>query len=225
MAGSTVDSCTNNVNLTSTASNKAGGIAMITQGGTGSAIIRNCQNNGTTTGNANQKGGIVGYVGVATTIENCEDTAGSSPSVLHTQNYEVTVQGVNKAPANVVSYTNSGSTPVDGLAFATVDNDGVATFVKVADLAAENTYKVMGANATATYEFAAAGSISFDTNLIQAVTFAITAAQGLDAPTEATANGVVTFTVASPRFVSFKRLRQMQIHFISIKISIIRSSN
>lgn len=163
MAGSTVDSCTNNVNLTSTKTNKAGGIAMITQGGTGSAIIRNCQNNGTTTGNASQKGGIVGYVGVATTIENCEDTAGSNPSILHTQNYAVTVQGVNKAPANVVSYTNSGSTPVDGLAFATVDN-GVATFVKVADLALGNTYKVMGPGAA--YEFATTGSISFDEALV-----------------------------------------------------------
>ena len=162
MAGSTVDSCTNNVNLTSTKTNKAGGIAMITQGGTGSAIIRNCQNNGTTTGNANQKGGIVGYVGVATTIENCEDTAGSDPSFLHHQTGTLTLSGVNKAPAGVKSYTKN-ATNIDGLLFATVDGN-VATFVHNADLALGNTYKVMGPGAA--YEFATTGSISFDEVLV-----------------------------------------------------------
>lgn len=162
MAGSTVDSCTNNVNLTSTASNKAGGIAMITQNGTGTAVIRNCQNNGTTTGNANQKGGIVGYVGVATTIENCEDTAGSDPSFLHHQTGTLTLSGVNKAPADVKSYTKN-ATNIDGLLFATVDGN-VATFVHNADLALGNTYKVMGPGAA--YEFATTGSITFDEELV-----------------------------------------------------------
>ena len=162
MAGSTVDSCTNNVNLTSTKSNKAGGIAMITQTGTGTAVIRNCQNNGTTTGNDNQKGGIVGYVGVATTIENCEDTAGSNPSFLHHQTGTLTLSGVNKAPAGVKSYTKN-ATNIDGLLFATVDGN-VATFVHNADLALGNTYKVMGPGAA--YEFATTGSITFDEALV-----------------------------------------------------------
>ncbi len=192
MAGSTVDSCTNNVNLTSTASNKAGGIVMITQGGSGSAVIRNCQNNGTTTGNPSQKGGIVGYVGVATMIENCEDTAGSNPSFLHNQGQTVTVQGVNKAPSNVTSYTTSNNKPIDGLAFATVEND-VATFVKVADFAAGNTYKAMGPNATATYEFTALGSISFD-EALYTPTYAITASGAAGIPTATTEGTVTTYT-------------------------------
>lgn len=162
MAGSTVDSCTNNVNLTSTKSNKAGGIAMITQNGTGTAVIRNCQNNGTTTGNPSQKGGIVGYVGVATTIENCEDTADSDPSFLHHQTGTLTLSGVNKAPAGVKSYTKN-ATNIDGLLFATVDGN-VATFVHNADLALDNTYKVMGPGAA--YEFATTGSITFNEALV-----------------------------------------------------------
>lgn len=190
MAGSTVDSCTNNVNLTSTASNKAGGIAMITQGGSGVAMITNCVNNGTTAGNANQKGGIVGYVGVATTIADCTDTAGSNPSFLHHQTGTLTLAGVNKAPAGVRSYTKN-STDIDGLQFATVDA-GVATFVHNADLAAGNTYKVMATAATATYEFTAAGTISFDTSLFTP-TYAVTAASGL-ALSSATDGTVTTYS-------------------------------
>ena len=195
MAGATVDSCTNNVNLTSTASNKAGGIAMITQNGSGKAIIRNCQNNGTTAGNANQKGGIVGYVGVATTIDGCTDTAGSAPSILHNQGQTITIQGVNKAPANVASYTTSNNNPIDGLDFALVDGN-VATFVKNADLAAGNTYKVMGPKANATYELAAEGdTISFETSLATP-TYAITAGSGLKAVPE-TSGTVTTYTAAA----------------------------
>ncbi len=185
MAGSTVDSCTNNVNLTSTKTNKAGGIAMITQGGTGSAIIRNCQNNGTTTGNANQKGGIVGYVGVATTIENCEDTAGSTPSFLHHQTGTLTLSGVNKAPAGVKSYTKN-STNIDGLLFAAIDGN-VATFVHNADLALGNTYKAMGPGAA--YKFTQVGSITFDQSLVSP---SVTCAAGLKVTSSGT--GVVTYT-------------------------------
>lgn len=185
MAGSTVDSCTNNVNLTSTASNKAGGIAMITQSGTGTAIIRNCQNNGTTTGNANQKGGIVGYVGVATTIENCEDTAGSNPSFLHHQTGTLTLSGVNKAPAGVKSYTKN-STNIDGLLFAAIDGN-VATFVHNADLALGNTYKAMGPGAA--YKFTQVGSITFDQSLVSP---SVTCAAGLKVSSSGT--GVVTYT-------------------------------
>ena len=185
MAGSTVDSCTNNVNLTSTKTNKAGGIAMITQGGTGSAIIRNCQNNGTTTGNASQKGGIVGYVGVATTIENCEDTAGSNPSFLHHQTGTLTLSGVNKAPAGVKSYTKN-STNIDGLLFAAIDGN-VATFVHNADLALGNTYKVMGPGAA--YKFTQVGSITFDQSLVSP---SVTCAAGLKVSSSGT--GVVTYT-------------------------------
>ena len=189
MAGTTVESCTNNINLTSAKTNKAGGISMITQNGTGSAIVRNCQNNGTTAGNANQKGGIVGYVGVATTIENCEDTAGSTPSILHNQGQTVTISGVNKAPAGVASYTTSNNNPIDGLDFATVDGT-VATFVKSADMELSGTYKVMGPKAA--YEFAAAGSITFDESL---ATPTVTAATGFKVTSAG--EGTVTYTAAA----------------------------
>ena len=190
-SGTTVQNCTNNLNMTSLAGNKCGGIAMITQGGS-AVTISNCQNNGTqTTGSSNSEyGAIVGYVGLDVTIADCETTVGR---FLKHQGNTVTLQGVNKGDPTVPAY-HGAATP--GLNFATVDGS-TATFVADTALAAGNTYKVLGPSATATYEFAAAGSISFDTNLIQAVTFAITAAQGLDAPTETTANGVVTFTVAA----------------------------
>ena len=187
-SGTLVDSCTNNVNMTSLKPNKCGGIAMITQGGS-AVTICNCQNNGSVAGSG-EIGSAIGYIGLDVTISNFESTV--AYKMFQHQGSTVTLQGTIKGNATVDSYSGQ-ATP--GLNFATVDGS-VATFVADGALAAGNTYKVMH-TATATYEFAAAGSISFDTNLIQAVTFAITAAQGLDAPTETTANGVVTFTVAS----------------------------
>ncbi|MBR0057249.1 MAG: hypothetical protein IJP66_07955 [Kiritimatiellae bacterium] len=162
MAGSTVADSTNNVNIVSLSSNKAGGIAMITQNGTGVALITNCVNNGTTAGNATQKGGIVGYVGVATEIADCTDTAGSNPSFLRHQTGTLTMSGENKAPASVVSYSKN-ATNIDGLMFATVDNE-VATFVKATDLALDGTYKAMGPGAS--YAFTAAGTITIDQALV-----------------------------------------------------------
>ena len=185
--GSLVEYCTNNVNMTSLKPNKCGGIAMIVQRGA-AVTVRNCQNNGTIAG-SNETGSLIGYIGLNVTIADCESTV--AYKLMHHQGNTVTVQGTIKGNATVDSYSGQ-ATP--GLNFATVDGS-VATFVADEALAAGNTYKAMH-TATATYEFAAAGSISFDTNLIQAVTFAITAAQGLDAPTETTENGVVTFTVA-----------------------------
>lgn len=197
-SGTTVDSCTNNVNMTSLAGNKCGGIAMITQKGS-AVTIRNCQNNGTTTGNATQKGGIVGYVGVATEIADCEDTAGSDPSFLHHETGTLTMTGVNKAPAGVKSYTKN-KTNIDGLNLATVSGN-VATFVADDALKAGNTYKVMGPTATATYAFTAPGSISFDTSLATP-TYAITAATGLVATpsTSGSNNEVKTYTAAWQTF-------------------------
>ena len=195
-AGSTVEYCTNNVNLTSLKPNKAGGIVMITQGGSGSAVVRNCLNNGTTTGNTKQKGGLIGYIGTGTTIENCEVTSDSDPTFFSRNGGTVTVNGVNKAPASVLPSrdTNAKSYAVDGLSFATVDN-GIATFVKNADLAAGNEYKVMATNVTATYAFTVAGTIAFDTAFFTP-TYAITAAEGLTL-TDATAGTVTTYTAAA----------------------------
>ena len=186
-SGTTVDSCTNNINMTSLANNKCGGIAMITQ--TGAAVtIRNCQNNGTqTTGSSNSEyGAIVGYVGLNTTIADCETTVGR---FLKHNNNTVTLQGVNKGDARVASY-HGAATP--GLNFATV-NGNVATFVADNALAAGNTYKVMGPPATATYAFTDPGSISFDEALATAT---VTAAEGL-VLTTSTSGTVTTYTAAA----------------------------
>lgn len=193
-SGTSVESCTNNVNMTSLANNKCGGIAMIAQGGS-AVSISNCQNNGTqTTGSSNSEyGAIVGYVGLDITIANCETTVGR---FLKHQGNTVTLQGVNKGDARVVSY-HGAATP--GLNFAIVDGN-VATFVADNALAAGNTYKVMGPSATATFEFAAAGTIAFDTALATP-TYAITA-PGLDL-TDTTEGTVKTYTAAAPAPAGF----------------------
>ena len=192
MAGSTVDSCTNALNVASLkdTGRKCGGIAIITQGGTGTAVIRNCKNSGTVT--AANKGGILGYVGVATEIDGCENTA--ALQLFHFQSGSITASGVNKGNATVASNDKSGG--VSGLYFATVDGD-VATFVADNALALNGSYKVMSAGATATYAFAEAGTIAFDTALFTP-TYAITAAEGLTL-TDATSGTVKTYTAAAPQ--------------------------
>ena len=189
MAGSTVDSCTNALNVASliNTGRKCGGIAIITQGGTGTAVIRNCKNSGTVT--AANKGGILGYVGVATEIDGCENTA--ALQLFHFQSGSITASGVNKGNATVASNDKSGG--VSGLYFATVDGD-VATFVADNALALNGEYKVMSAGATATFAFAEAGTIAFDTALFTP-TWAVTAAEGLTL-TDATEGTVKTYTAA-----------------------------
>lgn len=196
MAGTTVESCTNNVNIKSLKSNKAGGIAMITQNGSGNAIVRNCVNNGTTAGNAKQKGGLIGYIGANTIIEDCTVTVDSEPTFFSWNTGTVTVTGVNKAPASVVPCkdTSGNLKTISGLTFATVDGN-VATYVADNALALNGSYKVMGPSATATFEFAAAGTISFDTALATP-TYAITAAEGLDL-SSATSGTVTTYTATT----------------------------
>ena len=187
--GTTVDSCTNNVNMTSLANNKCGGIAMITQGGS-AVTISNCQNNGTmTTSSSNSEyGGIVGYIGLDTTIANCETTVGR---FLKHQTGTVTLQGVNKGDARVAAYDGI-ATP--GLNFATVDGD-VATFVADSALALNGSYKVMGpsATATATFEFTDLGTIAFDETL-STPTYAITYSGAAGVPTSAKSGDVTTWT-------------------------------
>ena len=192
MAGSTVESCTNELNVASlkNTGRKCGGIAIITQGGTGTAVIRNCKNSGTVS--AANKGGILGYVGVATEIDGCENTA--ALQLFHFQSGSVTASGVNKGNATVASNDKSGG--VSGLYFATVDGD-VATFVADNALALNGSYKVMSAGATATFAFAEAGTIAFDTALFTP-TYAITAAEGLTL-TDATSGTVKTYTAAAPQ--------------------------
>ncbi|MBQ8125016.1 MAG: hypothetical protein IJ173_03920 [Kiritimatiellae bacterium] len=181
-AGSSVESCTNNVNLTSLANNKVGGIAMICQ--QSNCSITDCKNNGTTTTKSGEHGGIVGYTD-AITIDGCVNTAACKMFYHH--GGTVTLSGANKGNATVASYTGV-ATP--GLNFATVDGN-VATFVADNALAAGNTYKVMGPNAA--YAFAQAGAISFDEAL---AVVTVTAAEGL-VLTTSTSGTVTTYTAAA----------------------------
>ena len=190
--GTTVDSCTNNVNMTSLANNKCGGIAMICQ--KADCSISNCENNGTMTTSSQEHGGIVGYTDTIT-INNCKNTAACKMFYHH--GGTVTLQGTNTGNATVQSYTGN-ATP--GLKFATV-NGSVATFVADDALAAGNTYKVMATNVTATYVFAAAGTIAFDTALFTP-TYAITAGSGLEL-TDATEAGVKTYTAATQYTITY----------------------
>ena len=100
------------------------------------------------------------------------------------------VQGTNKGNATVASC----NVATNGLNFATVDGD-VATFVADDALALNGSYKVMTTGATATFAFAEAGTIAFDTALFTP-TYAITAAEGLDL-TDATVGTVTTYTAAA----------------------------
>ena len=208
--------CTNHIDIVCSLTDnpKIGGIVGLMQGG----ALTNCWNDGDLTitvkvcaNNGNGAGGLVGYAqttgytisggGNAGTIQSTDTTPTTETTApIHvgtivgmTGSALTAVDGV-VAPADAVSAGVRNN--VNGLDFATVDNN-VATFVPNASLAANNTYKVMLGGATATYAFAAPGTIAFDTNLVQAVTFAITAAEGL-AVTTNTANGVVTFAAGAP---------------------------
>jgi hypothetical protein len=192
MAGSTVDSCTNELNLASFKnSRKCGGIAIITQDGSGTATIQNCKNSGTiTTPSSNKNGAFVGYLGTTTAIIGCENTANASLLTCH--DGSVTVSGGTKSVANRAAYVMDQGGPVTGLDFAIVDGN-VATFVST--LEAGNTYKVMASGATATYAFTAPGTIAFDTSLQFTPTYAISAVEGLTL-TDATSGNVKTYTAA-----------------------------
>ena len=189
-AGSTVDSCTNELNVGSfKAGRKCGGIAIISQGGTGTAVIRNCKNSGTV--DADNKGGIIGCANVATEIDGCENTA--AVQFMHVEGAQaITASGVNKGHADYKSNDKSGG--VANLYFATVEGN-VATFVADDALALNGEYKVMSAGATATFAFTAPGTIAFDEALF-APTYAVTAAEGL-ALTDATVGTVKTYTAAA----------------------------
>lgn len=193
LKGTTVDSCTNNLNMTSLANNKCGGIAIICQ--QENCSISNCKNTGTMTTGSGEFGGIIGYTDTIT-ISDCENTAACKMFYHH--GGTVTLSGTNKGNATVASYTGK-ATP--GLNFATVSGN-VATFVADNALAAGNTYKVMAAGATATATLANAGdTISFDTSLFTP-TYAITAATGLVATpsTSGSNNEVKTYTAAVQTF-------------------------
>ncbi len=219
-AGVFVD-CTNRINIVCALPDnpKVGGIVGLAQG----AALTNCWNEGnltiatlTCTNAANGVAGLIGYVqtnpvtiyggGNAGTIQKTDDVglpaAYNVPwkkdvnvaSIIVMSSKAVTVSGGTVAQANMASVANRAN--ISGLDFATVDGD-VATFVADNALALNGSYKVMSAGATATFAFAEAGTIAFDTALFTP-TYAITAAEGLTL-TDATSGTVKTYTAAAPQ--------------------------
>ena len=208
--------CTNHIDIVCSLTDnpKIGGIVGLMQGG----ALTNCWNDGDLTitvktcGNdGNGAGGLVGYAqttgytisggGNAGTIQSTDTTtAASAQYPIHVGTIVGKTGSALTAVDGVVAQADAVSAGVrnnvNGLDFATVENN-VATFVPNASLAAGNTYKVMLGGATATYAFTEAGTIAFDTNLVQDVSFNITGPEGLTV-TDATVDGVVTYTAGAP---------------------------
>ena len=193
--------CTNHIDIVGLMT--GGALTNCWNDGDMTITVKTCGNDG------NGAGGLIGYAqttaftvsggGNAGTIQSTDTTtAASSQYDIHVGTIVGKANAALTAVDGVVAQADAVSAGVrnnvNGLDFATVDNN-VATFVST--LESNNTYKVMLGGATATYAFADAGTIAFDTNLVQNVTFNITAAEGLTV-TDATSAGVVTFTAGAP---------------------------
>ena len=191
--------CTNYVNIVCALFDnpKVGGIVGLVNGS--SAALTNCWNFGRLTltpaaveNVANGAGGLVGYSqgnvaiygGGNEGIVEWTKTAAVTDSTTQTNDINVgTIIGMETGAGKAATATGgvvaqadkasvgAGVAQVTGLNFATVENN-VATFTDT--LVAGNTYKVMNAGVTATYEFAAAGTIAFDTAM-ETPTFNVTA--------------------------------------------------
>ena len=228
MAGGMVSNCVNNLNVQTSPTatdRKAGGIVLITQNsGTDKesetaspALIVDCVNKGAiATSNQGTAGvaGILGYVGMATTLKNVVNngnvstTGGTAYSIFGNDAWKdsndhskgkwlLTIEGANEAQDTYMA----GNTAIDGLNFATVDADGIAKFVKDAAVveaatAADATYKVMSPIASFAYQFSGdAGEIAFLTGL-KAPTFTITDKSG-NAVDQTAMEGGVKYVVAA----------------------------
>ncbi len=178
-----ITACVNNVNL-SNKDDKIGGLVCLTEYNTaevGSAI-KNCTNNGTVTitstnGGTNGVGGLIGYAnhgaqGGFVTIEQCHslgaitipeaNTVARVGQIVGYPNADLT--GKVSGNTGLASALAIGANAWDGLAFATVA-EGVATYVKNAELAAGETYLVTAKEAKPSIKLAAGQSITFDTSL------------------------------------------------------------
>ena len=187
--GTVVKDCVNKANLKS-ANEKVGGIIGCAQNGdafggktVGEITVDGCTSEGNlecTTEGKTYVGGLVSYTDskvvfkganvVSGTLTQAGSTTPSSVIALNSGSVELDEGATFAVPAGIKTVTKN---PVDGLIFATV-NGNVATLVKKAALAFGNEYQVMATGAS--YTFAAAGSISFDTTL---ATPTVTAADGL----------------------------------------------
>ncbi len=190
---STIVNCTNKAAVTGSYS-KMGGIAALVQNSETSVLFDGCVNEGSITSTARGEdgvGGIVGWVGYPNTaditIKNCENkgtitatgaaTVGQIAAESWNGNHVFTG---NKGLATTVA---TGHAAMDGLNYATVE-DGIATYVKNAELAAGNTYLVTAPNPKPVITLAAGQSITFDLTLATIEETGITAATELKSETE-----------------------------------------
>ncbi len=217
---STIVNCTNKADLTGSYS-KMGGIAALVQDSETSVLFDGCVNEGDITSTARGEdgvGGIVGWVGYPNTknitVQNCENkgeitTTGAATAgqiAGESWDYDYVFTGNKGLPTTVAT----GHSAMDGLNYATVA-DGVATYVKDAELAAGNTYLVTStrdwsgntngaAYAKPVITLAAGQSITFDQTLATIDDSGIKAATELKKTTDGdcvtyTAKGyVVTIT-------------------------------
>ncbi len=194
--GSQVLACTNNAAV-SGSYNKLGGIIAIDEAAQNSgatSVVDGCVNNGTITSTfaeaTPEAGGIGGIIGWAQyydsiTVKNCTNNGEIIGGVTKGQIFgasmaDTSIQGVNKGLATTMAVNN---TTIDGLNFAIVA-DGVATYVKDANLTAGNTYLVTAPNPKPVITLAAGSSITFDQTLATIDDSGITAATTLEKTTD-----------------------------------------
>ncbi len=171
----TIKNCMNKADLTGSYS-KMGGIAALVQNSETSVLFDGCVNEGYITCTARGEdgvGGIVGWVGYPNTanitIKNCENkgeiTATGAATVGQIAAESWNGNHVFTGNKGLTIILATGHSAMDGLNFATVA-DGVATYVKNAELVAGNSYLVTAEGAKPVITLAAGQSITFDLSIL-----------------------------------------------------------
>lgn len=177
----TIRNCTNEANLTGSYT-KIGGIVVLNQSSTSGCLIEGCVNKGTLTaaGNAEKAGkdglgGIVAYVGDdKLTIKDCANEGAlvkgegthASAKVGQIIGYKLNAVAVSGTIAVRNDICTVGDGVVDGLNFATVEEDGKVTLVADGEAVADASLKVMANDAPVS--LAKGESITLDETLAKA---------------------------------------------------------
>ena len=211
MAGGTLDSCTNNLDIvfsTNLDNRKGGGIAIITQAGKSDATkvtIKDCVNNGNVSTQktaSNGIGGIVGLVSLETEFDGCVNngtvSAGSGSWIGD-------IGGLCSGKATVANMTPKATMLTFGRTASAGNTDGAlfakdGAFVANANVAAGDpapTYVVMsGMTNDYTFAFSEAGAIAFDQSLFALPKLNVTGPTGYTVTPETSGN-VTTYTCAA----------------------------
>lgn len=223
LTGGTIKNCTNEVNVTG-GYTKSAGIVAISQGG---GTIEGCVNTGNITadGNADKAGldGVAGIIAYAANnsviVRDCTNSgtitvgtaAVATPIIGQIIGHQVcacTVAGTNTGLADAVSVGKSDVGAIDGLTFATANEDNTTvTFVanSAVTVSSATTYKVMASGAA--FTLAKEGeTITFD-NSLATVTVSMDSALSADeyeiTETKAAASEkVITYTLAKKQTVT-----------------------